>query len=524
MRDWKRWEEAAVKNLGRNIIMMLFLSLSALAYGEIWIEADNASPAVGESFSLRVIMDSKDKYTLEGLRDIEVIGRYTTSSLSVVNGKRYTEYTETYNLIPVKAGTYSIQAVSGSERSNTVDINVGAGKSQTSLEDNYFIRTAPERERYYFGEKIPYEESLVILQNISDVGYVKYPDFKDMSVVDVNPGMRIGKLQKRTQVKGREALEIVLYQGILEPSSSGKRSIGGSVVRVASGGDRGFQRPRIYNLQGETRDIDVLPLPGGAPKGFKNTVGEVKAEVSLDRSELSPGEAATMTVILRGEGNLVEVDKLVGDPGPNFTVYENVVGEREWIEDGRYQNEKTYQIAFVPGRRGEYKTPEIDLPYFDTREGKYKTLKIEGRPLKVEGSAAETYIEPSQVPESSRIEVSILPQSEEEKESPILLYVLAGIVVIQGGVILYLLRGKLVRRRGGDLLIRIRRARGDDEVYGSYCEYMKSVYGFNPKAHSGERLKEEDLQELNSDIEGRRFRKEKLDRKHIYEVLKSKER
>ena len=358
--------------------------------------------------------------------------------------------------------------------------------------------------------------------SLQGIDYLEKPSFGDISIVDVNPGGRIGALQNRTKVGDREALNIVLYQGILEPSSSGPREIGGSVVRVSREGRDFFSR-NSENLAGEKKKINILPLPAGAPAGFKNIVGSLEGNSTLDRSKVAAGEAATLTVELSGGGSLSNLKEIIPTRNPDFNIYENIVSEEEWIEGDSYQNRKTFQVAFIPKREGRLKTPEISIPYFDTKEKKYKNFVVESREIEA-GPAAGQDTAPLNTQTSSdvgRVEISIIPDPPAADSSRSwIITALAFLAVAQGGVILYLLRDKFKRTRGGSDLIRnLKRSRSSEEFYENYCALMKKQYNFNPKTQSGEKLKEKNLQNIHREIEERRFRGEEIDRGKVIEEL-----
>jgi len=340
-------------------------------------------------------------------------------------------------------------------------------------------------------------------------------------VVEVNPGLRIGSIQKRTRVGDRDAIEVVTYQRVLEPSSSGIKVVGGSVMRLSLGG-RDIFNGRMANLSGGKKEIKILPLPGGAPEGFKNIVGRIDGEVNLDRDKVNPGEAVTMTVKLKGKGDLKGLTSLYDKRNPDFTIYGNVINEYEWVEEGKYLNEKTFQLAFVPKSGGELTTPAIEVAYFDTDRGRYDVFTIDPMDIEVTGEILVPPVEISVGGPVSSVEISQLPErAEPESESPLLLLVLLGIVVVQGGVILYLVRDRIRIGKSEDPLKNMKRSGTEDEFYNNYCIFMKREYNFNPKAHSSEKLGASiEVKKIQRDIEERRFRGEKLPRKEVVEVLR----
>ncbi len=509
---------------GKKLILLLLLCITNLLYGEIFIEADRSRIAVGETFNLRITMEGKMKYDIENIENFRLLSHYSSSNRSIINGKSSSSYTDTYQAMALREGTFPLKAVSDGEESNTINMEVGAQSTTPISERKYFIQVTPERKDYYFGEKIPYTESLVTTVSLQGIDYLERPSFGDISIVDVNPGRRIGSLQNRTKVGGRDALNIVLYQGILEPSSSGSREIGGSVVRVSAEGRDFFSR-HSENLAGEKRKINILPLPEGAPANFKNIVGTLEGTSTLDRSSVAVGEAATLTVDLSGSGSLSSLKEIIPGRDPDFSIYENIVSQEEWIEEDAYQNRKVFQVAFIPKKTGNLRTPEISIPYFDTRERKYSTFVVESREIEVNGDTVAlqggTPLSPQVSSSAESVDISVIPEPlPESTHKDWIIIGLASLVLIQGGVILYLLRNRFRGiRNGSDSIKNLRRSRNNEEFYENYCIFMKERYSFNPKTQSGERLRSVELQKIHREIEEKRFRGEEIDRKKVIDEL-----
>jgi len=510
---------------GRNLILLLLLCMAKLVYGEVFLDADRVNLAVGETFNLKVSMEKKMNYEIKNIENFKLLGHYSSSNKSIINGKISSTYTDTYQVISLKEGNFPLKVVAAREESNIMNINVSKEGMIPISEKKFFIQVTPEKENYYFGEKIPYTESLVTTVSLQGIDYLERPGFGDISIVDVNPGKRIGSLQNRTKIGEREALNIVLYQGILEPSSSGSREIGGSVLRLSLEGGDFFSR-QFKNLTGERKKVNILPLPSGAPANFKNIVGTLEGSSTLDRSKVAAGEAATLTVELFGSGSLSGLKNILDTRNPDFNIYENIVNEEQWIENDTYQNRKTYQIAFVPKRSGKLKTPELVIPYFNTTEKKYKDFVVESREIEVVPDPSiiqgETPLQTQPTPILDSVEIEVIPDPlPADPYKDWIIIALAILATAEGGVILYLFRHKFRRKNGDDLIKNLRKSRTTEEFYENYCIFMRSRYDFNPKAHSGEKLKDKTLQRIHREIEERRFRGEEIDRKRVVEEILS---
>lgn len=508
-------------NPGKIIILFLF-SMSTLLYGEIFLDIENPTPQVGETFTMNVIMEKKEKYDIENIENFRVLSRYTSSNTSITNGSKSSIYRDSYELLSLNEGTFPLKAIGRSEQSNTVNIEVGGQPLATAPDTKYILDISPKKDTYYFGEKIPYIESLITTVSLQGIDYLERPDFDDLSITDINTG-KIGSLQSKTTLEGKDAIDIVLYQGLLEPSSSGIRKVGGSIVRIALDGRDPFSR-RTETIAGIPREITILPLPDGVPKNFKNLVGTLESEDELDRTSVKQGEAVTMTIKLSGSADLTSLKDIVPKDDPNFNIYENTVSSDMWIEDRQFTNEKIFQIAFVPKKAGNFETPKIEIPYFDTEKKGYSNLVIEKRSIEVtEGAGISTESAPRTLDSAREIAISTIPAVIETKDNNKYIFTLLGLVIlIQGGVITYLLRDRFsLSYKTDDHLRPLKKSRDDREFYDNYCIFMKNKYSFNPKAHSSDKIDDSMLRDIHLEIERSRFNNKTLDKKNIIKKLES---
>lgn len=507
-------------NLGKIIILFLF-SMNSFLYGEIFLDIENTTPQIGETFTMSVVMEKKERYNIENLENFKVLSRYTSSNTSITNGRKSSIYRDTYELLSLSKGTFPLKVIGKSESSNTVDIEVGGQPLTIDSDTKFILDSFPKKSTYYFGERIPYIESLITTVSLQGIDYLERPDFGDLSITDMNT-TRIGDLQSRTTLEGKGALDIVLYQGLLEPSSSGTRKIGGSVVRIALDGRDPFSR-RSQTIAGIPREITILPLPGNAPINFKNLVGTLKSESKLDRTSVEQGEAVTMIIKLSGSTDLSNLKDIIPKNDPNFNIYENIVNSHMWIEDKKFNNEKTFQVAFVPKQVGSFKTPKIEIPYFDTEKKEYSKLIIDEKTIEVEESAgSSTNFTPTSLKKLEEVTISTIPDTTTTKDNSFIFILLGFIILAQGAIIIYLLKDKLpLRDNKNNSFKELKKSRTDKEFYENYCIFMKDKYNFNPKAHSSDRIVDSALRDIHLELEGGRFNNTSIDKKVIIKRLES---
>ena len=543
------------------VSLLLFLLISVLTFTEATLDVNNTNPRVNEPIALNVEFTNSDRedYTIEGLDNFKVLSKGVQRSYTVVNGKKSSTILDKYTLLPIKEGTFTLQLKGGKETSNPLEIIVSkeAKVSNVNISDKISLKTEPKNnQEYYFGEKIPFEEKLLTTVPISDMKYVDPPVFNNFSVKDIFPTEQNRRYPEKTFTtpQGKQGLELTLQQSILQPNSSGEKTIKSAHIAVVENNNNDMwyygRQPVVY-LGGEEIKLNILPLPTNQPTGFQNVVGKLKGEFSWNRDEVNIGESILLTLKLYGDVNLDTLEKIIPYDIARFNILESVKSSSEKILNGKYYSEKTFEIAFIPRTTNEKAIPEIKIPYFDTESKSYKYFTIPSKSLKVLGAGTTNSnlnnAKPTQqqsLPATSnvskeepkqqkldKVEISNIPAiSEEVLDSTdhkhlIKIY---GIMIGEGLIILILLF-LLLRRKKENKGIKydfrsMKRAKDDLEFYELYCNLMKQQFNFSPKVHLEDRLVKSGasnvIVQLNRDIEEKMYNLEPLNKNEIIKILK----
>lgn len=542
------------------VSFLLFLLINILTFTEATLDVNNTNPKVNEPIALNVEFTNSEKedYTIEGLENFKVLSKGVQRSYTIINGKKSSTILDKYTLLPIKEGTFTLQLKGGKEISNPLEIVVSKESKATNvnISDKISLKTEPKNsQEYYFGEKIPFEEKLLTTVGISDLKYVDPPVFNDFSVKEIFPTEKNRRYPEKTFTtsQGKQGLELTLQQSILQPNSSGEKTIKNAHIAVVESNNSDMwyygREPVIY-LGGDDIKLNILPLPTNQPTGFQNVVGKLKGEFTWNRDEVNIGESILLTLKLYGDVNLDTLEKIIPYDIAGFNIFESVKSSNEKIVNGKYYSEKTFEIAFIPRTVNKKTIPEIKIPYFDTENKSYKYFTIPSKSLKVlgtdESNSNVNNVQPVQqqtfsptstatkeVPNQKldKVEISNIPAISEEvldSEDHKHLVRVYGIMIGEGVIILILLLlllRKKVEKKGKKYDFRsMKRAKDDLEFYDLYCNLMKQVYEFSPKVHLEDRLVKSGasnaIVQLNRDIEEKIYNLEPLDRKEIIKILK----
>jgi hypothetical protein len=150
-----------------------------------------------------------------------------------------------------------------------------------------------------------------------------------------------------------------------------------------------FQAPETFTIESDPMRIVVLPLPDhGRPPSFTGAVGQFSAHARLEPDRVAAGEAAVLTLEVRGEGNMrmLPPPELPALPGvETFPPTERAETELRGFAVGGV---KRFSWVIIPRQAGELRLPDIEYSAFDPVSREYRTATAPLRPLAVEPGSA----------------------------------------------------------------------------------------------------------------------------------------
>lgn len=534
----------------KKIVATLFLMTSFLSLADIILDSSNTKPAINEPFNIQVKFINEDKkdYKIEGIENLEILSKGTQSKYSYINGNKTSEKIDTYTVLAkdIKNFPLTVNLIGKNEKSNTLNISVQKENIQ-SISDDMSIETSINNgDTFYFGEKIIYEENFLTTVNINSIGYTKPPQFNDFSEKDISPANLKGAYEQSyfRSNSGKQGIKLNIYRGILQPNSSGEKTIkSGQIAVTQASGRRDFffqqSTPPKY-FGGNNIKINILPLPTDKPVGFQNIVGTPKLEYSWNSDKVNLGQSLVLNIKISGDANLDALEKIITSQFNDFNIFESFKGEDEKVENGKYYAEKSFELALIPKKSGEVNTPEIKIPYFNTQDKKYEFLIIPSKKIDVIGSSSSpqatipientTHVTKNTTPVSTTLipeEIRIDTVTEKDNSNNIfdnnLIIGLIILAIIEGGIIIYLLTKKDKKIESKDFS-ELKSAKNDKEFYEAYCNFMKKNYNFSPKVHLEDRLVKlglsKDFIEINRELETSYYNNSPINRKEIINRIK----
>lgn len=387
------------------LFLTAVLSLKAQDF-EITLNAPTQVQA-GSPFRLEVSVNAQNADLPQpDLKNFQVLGRSTSSSMSFVNGDMSVKRSIIYTLIAEKTGTFTIPAVTVSYKgknynSNSLTINVsgsdvqqqggGQGSQQNAEADspapqnasgNLFVDINCSKKEVFVGEQVIISASVYSRYNISGVEDVKTPGFKGFWVQDIFNPKNISF--DRKYIGNKEYLYTLWQKKALFAQKTGTLEIEPYDITFIVSDGWGFSRTKM-SAKSKTVKVNVKPLPAGKPDGFGGAVGNFTVSISTDKTELNLDEPMTVKVTVQGSGNfkLFETPK-VEFPSA-FEKFEPKSQENISANNNGISGTKTFSYMVIARQNGEFEIPGVNFSFFDPASKSYKTVSTKPLNITVKG-------------------------------------------------------------------------------------------------------------------------------------------
>ena len=412
----------------KRIRVILFLLMVALlpAFAQmVRLQAPDVCE-VGRRINISYVVDTQDVDDIQvgefpGFELLYGPSTSTQSSFQMINGKttHSSTITFTYVLLAEKEGDYTLPAASvkvngKTIRSGTASIQVlpssntsqgqgASGHSSSSQatrntdgsisDKDLFITATASKKRIFEQEAVVLTYKLYTLVNIRQLAG-EMPELDGFHCQELNSKAQLSLKYER--YNGRNYGTAIWRQYVLFPQKSGKMTIPSisfdAEVEVTNhsadpfdiffGGSALTQMVR-KTIETPKVEVEVLPLPYPAPPNFSGAVGKFSMTGSLTPEQLDANDAASMRIIVSGQGNMKLMKAPAVDIPKDFEVYTPKETDKTSITTGGAKGNIIFDYVIVPRHGGKYSIPPVDFVYFNPETEKYVTLSTDSFHLAV---------------------------------------------------------------------------------------------------------------------------------------------
>jgi BatD DUF11 like domain len=395
------------------------LALTLVLIGIAWAQAEITAEAnisatqvgVGEPFQLTIQVTSDESVSDLPWPQVENLEKFTvakntgtsrSSQTTIVNGRisnRNLYVTHfAYTLTAQKVGTFPVGPIRYTYKN--FDKALGSANVTVVKQEAGLTSEATLSKRSAFvGEQILYNLRIIPSQGVQQINLAN--DLQKL----IGEKFWFQRLDKNIEPKvvkinGQEArvydIRIVLF-----PLLAGRAELSGIPVQYqqVSRSQRRRQGSvfdmfddsffggggSVVNMTAMASPVsmEVLALPSSIPADFTGSVGSYFLSASVDKTSVPSGDAITLTLTIRGDGEPKTITKPRLPDLSQFEVFDPEETVTSTVQGSSLITTKTFKYVMVPHRKGDYTINPIIFPYFDVARKVFAEAKSQPIPLTV---------------------------------------------------------------------------------------------------------------------------------------------
>ncbi len=391
-------------------VLLFCLPGMALAFtATAQVEQTRITPR--DVLSLQVIVDGGEAdVDTSSITGFQVSPAGTQSSRSYINGTWSHKVIYRYMLIPLKTGVLTIPPITcvrDGESVLTREIKILV-KEPSAQADNdkgdFFAEASLSSDGIVPGQQAVYTLKLCVAKRIKGASFDP-PRFKGLTA------KQLTDWSKYTRTINGRAFMVNETKYLVQADAPGQFTISPAVFVAQVPMQRTRQRDRFNSVFNDSFfdttpakpvrvvsnavDLTVSPLPeykGNQP--FSGLVGKFSISSALDKNTVKTGESATLTVIIKGTGNIMDAAlPALNLDRDKFKVYEDTPAQDVQVTEQGFEGHKVFKQALVASVPGKAVIPGLCLVFFDTDSKMYKTITTTPLTLDVQPGGPVTVVD-----------------------------------------------------------------------------------------------------------------------------------
>ncbi|MBK6909878.1 MAG: protein BatD [bacterium] len=393
----------------RALLLLMVLVQFAVAQVKVTATANRTILPAGEMVEVTIAVEGAATGVptpqLSDVTNLDLVGGPSTSTqTSIVNGRVTSQKSYTYFFRAKAAGTAIVGPISLNIKGKpyttsplSLTITPTGQKGRTGEREEVFIQVIPDKRQAYVGEQIVLTYKLFFSTTIYAPEFKELPKSTGFWTEEFDMPSQL--VPRDEVVDGSNYKSVVIRKVAVFAATAGELTIEPltAVVQVER---RANQRGRsndpfndpFFNF-GRRREqvevtcrqlsLDIKPLPEvGRPAG-EVAVGNYSITAKLDKVQAATNDAVTLTVQVRGAGNI----KMLPSPRvtipPDFEAFDPKVTDQLKRGPDKISGTKTLEYVLIPRVAGAQAIPAIELPYFDLANEKYGVARTQELTLSV---------------------------------------------------------------------------------------------------------------------------------------------
>jgi hypothetical protein len=419
--------------------VILLAATASAAPPAVTAQLDRADIALGDSAQLTITVSGggDDAVAPPAVPGLEFVAAGQSSQSQSINGVATSTTSVTYEVIPQRAGTFTIPALSrgsqpvvlhvqpGNGRNGAAAKNSGAssllppatgglsaGETRLTQDGSAFVRLRLPRRELYVGETVPVDIQVGLRPGL-EASLEGLPTLNG----DAFTLNKLASQPEQTQepVAGKPYTVLTWHSALaaVKPGDFSLTVETPLTVRMRTVPQRRPRMPRgasddslfddVFNdsffqsffggttekqitVASEPEGLKVLALPtAGRPAGFAGAVGKFEVASELSTAKTVAGDPLTLRLKVTGTGNFDRVNSSMLGEVRGWKTYKPTA-KFEPADSAGYSGEKYFEQAVIPIQTGRQIVPALAFSFFNPDTRQYETKLT--APLSVEVSTA----------------------------------------------------------------------------------------------------------------------------------------
>jgi hypothetical protein len=382
---------------------LLYFFIVSYGYASVSVELtiDRPSAVLADTIVLKVsVIGSKSSSLpkVSGIEAFDVVRGGTSSKFQIINGETSSGIDYTFYLHPLKQGNFEIGPA-------TVEIDgeiIASNKVNLIVEKNNVIQNSKQTEPLFIKASVSHDILFVNQQAVYSVKFFRLRQVSDLSFeAPESEGVTFESLTEPREyssiIDGKRYAVIELTY-VMTTKNAGEFTIPPSRMKMTvydrTRQDGFFQDPffsmsagrPVYLASNEVKvKVNDLPVEN-RPSYFTGLVGNFTMESSIEPDQIKIHDSITLTVNVKGIGNIRQIPDLKIEDIDGVKVYQDKPVLDIQKNVSAVTGTKTMKWAIVPEKAGEVEIPAFFLSYFDPAKQAYIELKTE--PMLINVAAA----------------------------------------------------------------------------------------------------------------------------------------
>jgi hypothetical protein len=363
---------------------------------------DRTSLSTDEQLVLTVTVSSNSmlnssRPNLPSLQGFNIASTSSSTQISIINGDMSSQEVYRYVLQPYETGDLVIEPIGinlGGQTYSTqpIPIHVSQGTGAPApapaapapsnsrpvasaaelTGQDLYVEAVVDNPTPYVGQQVDYVFRFYQAVNLWD-----QPNYQAPAFTGFWSEPKPIEQQYQTQAAGRiyrvSEMRTILFPSVVGPVTIEPASliVPGSLFRSGR------------TLQTRPVEMDVQPLPAGAPAGFNGAVGQFALSATVDTNQTRVNEPLTWKVTLNGWGNLDAAPDPVWPEIDGWRSFESQATVHTEVREGQAIGSRVYERLLVPSAEGQFAIPPLEYAYFDPDAGQYQVLRTEPIPVSI---------------------------------------------------------------------------------------------------------------------------------------------